>query len=164
MKQIRSTAGALTVIALGMTFVAGCATHPTALTTDVEVRTEQTTYEIPTGSSSLRVVTTVRNNSPKTLLLDGLGRDFLRLEKRVDGAWRLAYAPVYIMPLVPDIELPPGETWELPISLYVGNEPNTFPKFEYDIPGRYRAVFGFRFSESESRTVYSNDFELRPAQ
>jgi len=35
---------------------------------------------------------------------------------------------------------------------------------EYDIPGRYRAVFGFRFSESESRTVYSNDFELRPAQ
>ena len=67
------------------------------------------------------------------------------------------------MPLVPDIELQPGEAHQLGIGLYVGNEPNTYPKFEFEIPGTYRAVFGFRVAGQKGFEVYSNQFELRVA-
>lgn len=139
----------------------GYSTDPSA---ELVVQTSQSVYEVPPGSSSLTIHATVTNTLDETLLLDGIGRDFLRLEKRVGGLWRLAYSPVYLLPLVSDIELPPGEARQLTIGLYVENAPNTYPKFEFEIPGIYRAVFGFRVAGPRGFEVYSNEFELRLAQ
>ncbi len=138
-----------------------CSGYSTDPATKLVVQTSQSVYEVPSGASFLTIHATVTNTLDETLLLDGIGRDFLRLEKLVGGSWRLAYTPVYMLPVVPDIELPPGEGRQLAFGLYVGSEPNTSPKFEFPIPGTYRAVFGFRVAGAKGFEVNSNEFELR---
>lgn len=164
MSQIRSTRSAAVLAVGALLVINACNRYSTDPAAEVVVQTSQSVYEVPAGSSSLTIPATVTNTLDETLLLDGIGRDFLRLEKRVGGSWRLAYSPIYIMPLVPDIELPPGEARQLAIGLYVGNAPNTYPKFEFEIPGTYRAVFGFRVAGPKGFEVYSNKFDLRLAQ
>ncbi|MGI8618155.1 MAG: hypothetical protein ACR2L6_03585 [Gemmatimonadaceae bacterium] len=163
MNQIRSTRSVATLVAGALLVVNACNSYSTDPATDLLVQTAQTVYEIPAGSSSLTIHATVTNTLDETLLLDGLGRDFLRLEKRVGDSWRLAYSPAYIL-RVPEIELPFGAARQTPIGLSFGNEFNTAPKFVYEVPGTYRAVFAFRTAGGKDLPVYSNDFELRLAQ
>lgn len=161
MNLTRSTSTATVLAATILIALNACGGDPTSPSQQVVVRTGETVYRVPPAPTLITIEATVTNTMKEVLLLDGIGRDFRRLEKRVGGAWRLAYSPIYILPLVPDIELPPGETRQLTFGLYVNDAPNTAPKFEYDIPGRYRAVFGFRLPSSDAFEVYSNEFELR---
>jgi hypothetical protein len=99
----------------------------------------------------------------QALLLDGLGRDFFALEKWVAGSWRPAYSAVHTLVAVPPIQLAPGGSRDVTFGLYVGGAPNTYPNFAYDIPGIYRAVFGFATKNGDEFSgirVYSNPFEL----
>jgi hypothetical protein len=164
MSHIRLTRSTATFFASALLAINACSSYSTDPVTDVVVQTSETVYEVLPGASFLTIHATVTNTLDQTLLLDGIGRDLLRLEKLVGGSWRLAYAPVYILPLVPDIELPGGESRQLAIGLYVGNEPNTSPKFEFEIPGTYRAVFGFRVAGAKGFEVRSNEFELRESR
>lgn len=164
MSQIRSTRSAAVFAVAALLVVTACNAFSTDPPSKVIVQTSQSAYEIAPGSRSLAIHATVTNTLDETLLLDGIGRDFLRLEKRVGGSWHWAYSPAYILPIVPDIELPPGEARQLTIGLYVGGEPNTYPKFEFEIPGIYRAVFGFRVAGPRGFEVYSNEFELRESR
>jgi hypothetical protein len=158
MRWIRRAA----VLAITISFALNaCRGSSTAPTHQVQVRTAQPVYQIAPAATFLPIEATLTNAMDESLLLDGLGRDFQRLEKRVGGSWRLAYSPIHILPLVPDIELPAGESRKLTIGLYLGQAPNTFPRFEYDIPGTYRAVFAFRAASGKGFDVYSNAFELR---
>jgi hypothetical protein len=161
MHEIRSTRSALILVVSTVIALTACRDYSTEPTHDVVVRTAQTVYQIPAGSDQLTIDATVTNAMDRTLLLDGIGRDFFGLEKRVGASWRWAYSPVNILPIVPDIEVAPGGSRELKVGLYVGGAPNTYPKFEYEIPGTYRAVFGFRAQGADGFRVYSNDFELR---
>lgn len=161
MNQIRSTRSARALAATVALSLTACAGYSTAPGERVVVQTTKTVYEIPGGSTGLTIEAILTNTLDEPLLLDGIGRDFLRLEKRVGGAWRLAYSPVYILPIVPDIELPAGQSRQLTIGLSLATSSNTFPRLEYDIPGAYRAVFGFRVAGPKGFEVYSNEFELR---
>lgn len=161
MSHIRSTRSTAALAASVLLVINACASYSTDPATEVVVQTTETMYEVLPGASFLTIHATVTNTLDETLLLDGIGRDFLRLEKLVGGSWRLAYTPVYMLPVVPDIELPPGEGRQLAFGLYVGSEPNTSPKFEFPIPGTYRAVFGFRVAGAKGFEVNSNEFELR---
>jgi hypothetical protein len=161
MSQIRSTRSAVIIAAGALLVLTACNGFSTDPAAKVAVQTSQSAYDVAPGSSSFTIHATVTNTLDETLLLDGLGRDFLRLEKRVGDSWRLAYSPVYILPLVPDIELPPGKAHQLTIGFRLENAPNTYPKFEFEIPGTYRAVFGFRVAGPKGFEVYSNEFELR---
>jgi hypothetical protein len=163
MRHVRSTLRAAALVASALLAINACGSYSIDPATKLVVQTSQAVYDVPAGASFLTIHATVTNTLDETLLLDGIGRDLLRLEKLVGGSWRLAYTPVYILPLVPDIELPPGESRQLAIGLHVGNEPNTSPKFEFELPGTYRAVFGFRVSGSKGFEVHSNEFELREA-
>jgi hypothetical protein len=97
----------------------------------------------------------------ETLLLDGIGRDFNGLQKLVGNSWRWAYSAIHILPLVPPIELASGDSRELTFGLYTGGRPNTYPQFEYEIPGVYRAVFRFGSNLAGGVEVYSNHFQLQ---
>ena len=162
--QTRSLLSAALIAATTLIAISACKGSSTGPSQEVVVRTAEAVYQVPPAPTHLAIEAAVTNAMNDVLLLDGLGRDFARLEKHVGGSWRLAYSPIYIMPLVPDIELPPGATRQLTIGLYVSAAPNTFPKFEYDVPGTYRAVFGFRVRGGKGIEVYSNEFELRAAE
>lgn len=62
---------------------------------------------------------------------------------------------------MPDIELAPGASRPVLVTIFIGRTPNTFPRFEYDIPGTYRAVFAYRVPGSAQFDVISNEFEVR---
>ncbi|HEU4749108.1 MAG TPA: hypothetical protein VFS56_11445 [Gemmatimonadaceae bacterium] len=164
MHETRSTRNAAAVAVTVLIALTACPAFSTAPTHDVVVQTAQTLYQIPPGTSNLTIEATVTNAMDRTLLLDGIGRDFFGLEKRVGDSWRWAYSPVHILPLVPNIELPPGGSRKLTFGLYVGGAPNTYPQFEYEIPGTYRAVFGFGVQNAGGFKVYSNEFELRASE
>jgi len=162
MHEIRSTRNALVLAAL-IAFSA-CRSHSTAPTPNVVVRTAQTVYQVSPRSGHLTIAAIVTNAMNETLLLDGIGRDFVGLEKLVGDSWRWAYSPFYIMPAVAPIKVPSGGSRELSFGLFSGGEPNTHPTFGYEIPGTYRAVFGFRAERGAGFQVYSNEFELRTSQ
>ena len=94
MSQIRSTRSAAVLAAGALLVFTACNGISTEPAVTVPVHTSQSAYEIAPGSSSLTIQATVTNTLDETLLLDGIGRDFRRLEKRVGGSWRLAYSPI----------------------------------------------------------------------
>jgi hypothetical protein len=161
MHETRSTRNAVILVVITVMALAACRDFSTAPTHDVVVQTGQTVYFVPPGSNNLTIEAIVTNGMDETLLLDGIGRDFVGLEKLVGASWHWAYSPVYIMPWVTPIELTSGGSRELTFGLYTGGAPNTYPKFEYEIPGTYRAVFLFGSRHSGGVEVYSNQFELR---
>ena len=163
MNQMRSSRSGAVLVATMLIVLTACngGSAAPAPSHAVVVRTAETAYRIPPAGSSLTIEAAVSNGMNETLLLDGIGRDFLRLEKRVGVLWLLAYSPINILPLVPDIELQAGGTRQLTFGLYVAAGPNSAPRFEFPIPGVYRAVFGFRVASGNWFEVYSNQFELR---
>ncbi len=164
MRQTRSTSKTIAVVVTALIALTGCREFSTDPTHDVVVRTAQTVYQIQPPSDHLTITATLTNSMDRTLILDGIGRDFYGLEKLVGGSWRSAYSAIHILPLVPGIEVPPGGSRELGFGLYVGGAPNTYPRFEYPIPGIYRAVFSFGVEDGEGLRIYSNPFELRVSQ
>jgi hypothetical protein len=163
MNQTRSLRSAAMLTATILIALTACGGNSTAPSAEVVVRTAHTAHPVPPAATHITIDAAVTNGMNETLLLDGLGRDFMRLEKRVGLSWRLAYLPIHTLVLVPSIELRPGETRQIPFGLYVSAAPNSFPKFEYDIPGTYRAVFLFGVPSGGGFEVYSNEFELRQA-
>lgn len=164
MNQIRSTGSAVVLAVIALTVIQGCR-EATAPSYEAMVRTTQTVYELPAVSTSPQIGATLTNTLGEPILLDGIGRDLTRLEKWVSGSWRTAYTPEYIDIWVPPIELDVGQTRKLQIWLLnVSRAPNTFPIFEYEIPGTYRAVFVLGRQGRQGFEAYSNAFELRLAR
>jgi hypothetical protein len=164
MHETRSTRNAVVLAVSTLIALSACRDFSTNPTHDVVVQTAQTVYQVPPGSNQLTIEAIVTNAMDETLLLDGIGRDFVGLEKLVGNSWHWAYSPIYIMPAVPPIELPSGGSRQLTFGLYTGGAPNTYPMFEYEIPGTYRAVFRFGSQHAGGVEVYSNLFELRTSE
>ena len=164
MHEIRSTRNAVAVAVTIFGALTACSELSSAPTHEVVVETAQTLYQIAPGSPTLDIEATVTNGMDRTLLMDGLGRDFFGLEKRVGDSWQPAYSSVHTLVAVRPLELAPGGSRALSFGLYVGGAPNTYPKFAYPIPGTYRAVFGFAVEDEGGFRIYSNPFILRVSE
>lgn len=154
MNQIRSTGSAALLLGT-LLFVSGCRESPTEPINNLIVQTSQTVYEVPAGTTSLRISATVTNTLDRTLLLDGIGRDLVRLEKLINDTWVSVYEPMYPLPDPPPIEVAPSQTRELTLWAYFNRD---------RLPGTYRALFGFGYEGGGGFPVYSNEFEVRLAQ
>jgi hypothetical protein len=124
------------------------------------LETSQSRYEarLLTEEGDTRVVFDVpyrtRNTTADTLYLIGCNTPPPPvLEKRVDGSWQTAYAPVVLLCLSPPWALPPGAVREdtLHVVARLSGE-DVAPTFETDVPGTYRL----------QRQIYSRLTDERP--
>jgi hypothetical protein len=153
-KQFRSTGSAVLLLS-SLLLAQGCGESATEPINNLVVQTSQTVYDVPAGTTSWRLSGTITNTLDRTLLLDGIARDLLHLEKLVNGTWETVYDPLYTLPDVPAIEVAPSQTRKLSYS--VDLRPDR-------LPGTYRALFGFGYEGGRrGLLVYSNEFELRVA-
>lgn len=133
--------------------------NPIAVTDLPTARTSQSSYLVPAGAPEIQIEVTFTNSSGAVLYLDGAGRDLQAVEKLVDGAWRVAYQPVYTMQAAEPLPLANGESRQMSVSLNL--QPNVEPQFREQPPGTYRLVFGYgQGTERILRTVRSNEFQL----
>lgn len=123
------------------------------------VQTSQSSYPVPPGVPEIEVPVTLTNRTGAVLYLDGAGRDLQTVEKLVNGAWRVAYHPIYTMQAAEPLPVASGESRPMTVSLNL--TPGTEPHFQEPPPGTYRLVFGYREgAEQPVRTVTSNEFQL----
>lgn len=162
MRPRHETHSAPSVLAatLLLALAASCTHGNTINVTDTPlVQSSQSSYAVPAGASEIRIPVTFTNATGTVLYLDGAGRDLQMVEKLVNGAWRVAYHPIYTMQAAVPLPVPSGESRQMTVSLNL--TPGTEPQFQEPPPGTYRLVFGYREgTEQPVRTVPSNEFQL----
>lgn len=136
-----------TIVPLTVLVIAACATPlaPHDRDPSLPLQTEDLTYELRESARGLEmdIPFTYTNETGETVyVVNCNGNAPPSLQKRVDGEWVRAWAPVVPLCLSAPIVIAAGETYTDTLRVRAGHRnSNTFPQFEVGGPGVYRLLW-----------------------
>jgi hypothetical protein len=157
-RAVRSVLG----VALLAGLAAACNGDPLAPDPGTLVRTSASTYDIPNTIPTYTVTFTLTNTLSEPVHFSPWGP---MIEKLVAGQWVSGYnfGPTTLELRAP-IELAPGETRDLAVTLVVKPSSDIGPGFLHGIEGTYRGNYGFTLgplNDGPAFSASSNNFEIR---
>jgi hypothetical protein len=162
---VRVVEGAVGVAILG-SLAAACNGDPVAPEPGTLVRTSANAYDVPSTIPTYTVTFTLTNTLSEPVYYSPHGPI---IEKLVAGQWIFGYSfgPTPQV-LLPPIELAPGETRDLAVTLAVKPSSSIDTGFLHGIEGTYRGNYGFKLGpikndwpDGSGFVASSNEFEIR---